>query len=75
MNFTKPPGPAEIGRPLAMEAEENIRVLARGNFRQVENGDGEASADSLRALLGRVSETSRAKLIILSVNFRRCAVG
>ena len=47
-----------------MEAEENIRVLPRGHaaFRQVreqvKESDGEASADGLNSLLGRVSETS-----------------
>jgi hypothetical protein len=60
MNVSKTLGPADIGRSLVMEAEENIRVLPFGNagFRQNENSDGDASPDSLNALLGRVSETS-----------------
>lgn len=49
MNFTKRPGPAEIGRPLA---RDNAATL-----RQVENSD-DTAAHNLRALLGRVLETS-----------------
>jgi hypothetical protein len=63
MNFTKRPGPAQIGRPLAMETEENNRVLRRNNaaFRQVENSD-DASVDNLPTLLGRVVETSTGEI-------------
>ena len=60
MNFTKRPGPGQIGRPSAMEAEENVRLLRRNNaatFRPVENSD-DASVDNPCTLLGRVSETS-----------------
>jgi vacuolar-type H+-ATPase subunit I/STV1 len=60
MNFVNRPGPAEIGAPTAPEAEENVLVLARGSagLRHFDNADGEASADSLRSVLGRVAETS-----------------
>src|ERR1700756_752931 len=61
MNFAKTPsGPAEIGRPLAMEAEGNIRSLPRGmtGFRRPSQTDGEAAPESLNSLLGKASETS-----------------
>jgi hypothetical protein len=60
MNTYKRPGPADISRPFAMEADQNIRGLRRDSaatFRQVENG-GDTSAHNLRDLLGRVLETS-----------------
>jgi hypothetical protein len=50
MNFAKTPsGPAEFGRPLATEAEGNIRSLPRGmtGFRQPSQTDGEAAPESL----------------------------
>jgi hypothetical protein len=63
VSFAKKPRPAEIGRPSAIEAEENIHLWPRsGTFCQVENSDGEASADSLRDLLGRVSATSTGEI-------------
>jgi hypothetical protein len=61
MNFAKTPsGPAEIGRPLAMEAEGNIRPLPRGitAFRRASQTDGETAPDNLKSLLGKASETS-----------------
>jgi hypothetical protein len=63
MNFAKRSGSAQIGRPSAMETEENIRVLPHGNFafRQVENGD-DASVDDLRTLPGRVLGTSAVEI-------------
>lgn len=52
--------PAEIGRPLAMEAKEHIRPLPPGitAFRRAKQIDGEASPENLNSLLGKVSETS-----------------
>jgi ABC-type transporter Mla subunit MlaD len=61
MNFAKTPsGTAEIGRSLAMEAEENIRPLPRGitAFRRASQTDGEAAPESLNGLLRKASETS-----------------
>jgi hypothetical protein len=64
MKFGKTPGPADVGRPVAIKHEENIRPLPRGNldFRQVWDGGSEPSADDLGSLLGKVSETSRREL-------------
>jgi hypothetical protein len=64
MNTYKRPGPAEIGRPFAMEADQNVRGLRRDSaaaFRQVENG-GDTSPHNLRDLLGRVMETSMGEI-------------
>ena len=61
MSFTKTQlGPVEIGRSLAMEANEHIRPLPPGitAFRRAKQIDGEASPESLNSLLGKVSETS-----------------
>lgn len=61
MSFAKTPsGPAEIGRPLAMESEGNIRPLPRGigAFRRPSLTDGEAAPENLKSLLGKASETS-----------------
>lgn len=61
MNFAKTPsGPAEFGRPLATEAEGNIRSLPRGvtGFRRPSQTGGEAAPESLNSLLGKASETS-----------------
>ena len=61
MSFTKTQlGPVEIGRSLAMEANEHIRPLPPGitAFRRAKQIDGEASPERLNSLLGKVSETS-----------------
>ena len=61
MSFTKTQfGPVEIGRSLAMEANEHIRPLPPGitAFRRAKQIDGEASPENLNSLLGKVSETS-----------------
>ena len=61
MRFYRRPGPADIGKPLAMQAQENIRVFERNNFRQVENGD-DAFVANLPILMARVLETSMADI-------------
>jgi methyl-accepting chemotaxis protein len=60
MNYSKPHGPAEIGRTLEMEMEENVRVLPRVMAPAIVD-DG-SSAESLNELLVRVSETSKREI-------------
>ena len=57
MRFYRRPGPADIGKPLTVQAQENIRVFEPNNVRQVENAD-DAFVANLPTLLGRVVETS-----------------
>jgi hypothetical protein len=73
MNFAKPVGSAEIVKLDGMEAEGNIRELARSSagLRQAESSDGETSASSLSTLLRRVSETSMAEIDTLIGELQR----
>jgi hypothetical protein len=66
MNFAKPVGPVDLDKAADSEIEGNIRDLVRRDgtsFRQGQSqgqgsGDGEMTAHSLSALLGRVLGTS-----------------
>lgn len=60
MNFAKPVGPVDLDKAADSEIEGNIRDLVRRDgtaFRQT-NAEGEMTAHSLSALLGRVLGTS-----------------
>jgi methyl-accepting chemotaxis protein len=60
MGSAKPNGSAEVNQSSELDVRRNTRELAHasGAFRRVENGDGEGAANSLEALLRRVSEVS-----------------
>jgi uncharacterized protein YaaN involved in tellurite resistance len=64
MRTTKLNGSAEINQSSEMDARRNIHELphASSALRQVENGDDEAAANSLEALLRRVSEVSSGEI-------------
>jgi hypothetical protein len=57
-------GPAEINQSSEMDVRGNTHELAHasGALRQVENGDDEVAANSLEALLRRVSEVSTGEI-------------
>lgn len=62
MNYTKPHDSAEIGSTLAIEMEENVRVLPRQSVRALATHDDGSSAENLNELLVRVSETSKREI-------------
>jgi methyl-accepting chemotaxis protein len=64
MSSAKLNGSAEINQSSEIEVRRNSHELAHasGALRQVENGDGEVAANSLEALLRRVSEVSTGEI-------------
>jgi conjugal transfer/entry exclusion protein len=65
MNVAKPVGSVTINQSSEMDVEGSIHeVLTRASdaLRQAENSDEEISANSVDALLGRVSESSRCEI-------------
>jgi hypothetical protein len=64
MSSAKLNGSAEINQSSEMDVSRNTRELghASGALRQIENGDGEVAANSLEALLRRVSEVSTGEI-------------
>jgi chromosome condensin MukBEF complex kleisin-like MukF subunit len=64
MSSAKLNGSAEINQSSEMDVRRNTRELAHASaaLRQVENRDGEAAANSLEALLRRVSEVSTGEI-------------
>ena len=62
MQYTKPRGLAEMDRTLALEMEENVRVLPRENLRVPVADHRGPSAENLDELLNRVSETSKREI-------------
>ena len=64
MSSAKLNGSAEINQSSEMDVRRNTHELvhASGALRQVENGDGEVAANSLEALLRRVSEVSSGEI-------------
>ena len=64
MSSAKLNGSAEINQSSEMDVRRNTHELAHasGALRQVENGDGEVAANSLEALLRRVSEVSTGEI-------------
>ena len=72
MGSAKLNGSAEINQSSEMDVRRNTHELAHasGAFRQVENGDGEAAANGLEALLRRVSEVSTGEIESLIDEFQ-----
>jgi hypothetical protein len=64
MSSAKLNGSAEINQSSEMDVRRNTHELvhASGPLRQVENGDDEVAANSLEALLRRVSEVSTGEI-------------
>ena len=61
MRFYRRPGPADIGKPLAMQAQENIRVFEPNHVRQGENGD-DAFVANLPTLVAKALEISTGEI-------------
>jgi methyl-accepting chemotaxis protein len=64
METAKPNGSAEINKSSELDFSGKIHELTRnrGAFRQVQNTDGEMSANDLGTLVRRVSEASRREI-------------